>query len=119
MKVIFAQRPVRVLLALFAFCWALTWLWGRAQMAGEIFTNKIYWRDAFADRSVYRLVDKNTKADPPYPFYTMTIWSPFPFMLVAKYGVLWGFTGGGGGTRLILWVFGWNKVVYEWDEWAS
>ena len=98
--------------------WIVTWIFGRAAVAQRIFDTEIYSEAAHLNRSSYTRVSPNAESL-SYPYYSTSTWSPFPCVIVADYGVMWGFSGGHGGRRVYLWFLGPIASFAEYHRWDS
>lgn len=98
--------------------WIATWIFGRTAVTRHAFETEIYREAAPFDRSAYTRISSLAES-PPYPYYYVSTRSPFPFVIVADYGVMWGFTGGQGGRRIYLWLLGPIVSFSESHRWAS
>src|SRR6266478_6715170 len=102
-----------------ALLWIGTRTFGRAAVTNYIFANEVDRDPAFGfKRPDYVRVSKDTTPPEVFPYYYTETWSPFPFVVVADYGVMWGVAGGGGGRRVYLWFFGSISSSELYNQWA-
>ncbi len=85
-----------------------------------MFEQHVYAPQFHPDRQTYRPEVENDDFDyETYPYYYTKAWSPFPFLILGRYGAMWGFTGGHGGRRVYVWLVLATIELEEYDRWDS